>query len=73
MVRGRRGGLGGRVRKEEEKMLGREEIRRAIDRGKDNKGSGDRGFHQRSGNMRERNWKNEYEIYAIEFGKGRNG
>lgn len=40
MIRGRRGGLGGRVRKEEEEMLGREEIRRAIDKGKDNKAVG---------------------------------
>lgn len=38
VVRGRRGGLEGRVRREE--MLGREEIRRAIDREKDNKAVG---------------------------------
>lgn len=40
VVRGRRERLGGRVRREEEEMLGREEIRRAIDRGKDNKAVG---------------------------------
>lgn len=40
VIRGRREGLGERVWREEEEMLGREEIRRAIDKGKDNNAVG---------------------------------